>query len=268
MSEFKNLDVSEIAVPEGERSRLEALDQLAAHEETVAILVYGSSARHEIVSSSDLDSLALVKGDIDLPPNWKVRVSSSLPTLLEFLDGRVGDLTVPRIVDTEGYEQMVFNRLSRKHPAAKYVVPWRLRHNRIHAEAVAIYGDKPKQDSDELPEVWLRELAKSLLTRLLFAVAVWPFVYFTSSGNRWVVNAYKWTILNCGYLLDQANLQISECLEELPLILRKEIVSDRKQTNTANPGQLVVAVLAIHLWTACQLTRRNVHMQICWCSDN
>ncbi len=262
-----DFDVSDLDIA-GERISIEDINRLANCEIVNSILLYGSAAREEASHRSDLDVLVLIGNNkldsiskIESEFEFQKEENKRQTRVVNYFDGKLADLSPVRATTISAYEQMDFAEVSRKNPIMKYILPWRIRHERIHQESVPIYGEKPKFPDLQVSSNYKKELIKSLLTRMAFATLMYFCIFFSEQYKKYLFDSYKWSLLNCGYIIDNSNMKINDCVGEVRhFFLTKDTYSSYRGGSTPNLLKLKIPVeiLLIHLWTLYTVSLKDI----------
>ncbi len=205
------------SLPSGGEAFLEELMQALELEKVRCIQVFGTAVTGEISDVSDLDLRIVLKDGYaedraELRRQVKELAERNLETYSEsrnrfekWIDNQTGMFesgmitTETAVLEGKYYHIGDVSRLS-------FISPWRIVLVKVFDGAVTIYGDhiEPKWENIGRPEdMKFRELFKSFIITFALSSAQWIYSLFSDRATLYSMEAYKWTVFNCAFVITE-----------------------------------------------------------------
>jgi len=196
--------------------------------EVRSIMVFGSTVTGDVAAVSDIDLLIILEDGSEQAKEVRRRLDEIAPDLGDatqpdnVLEAHIQRLTgmfrsgfIAEEGDVlEGCFEAIFetSRLAR-------LTPWRIVLARVFEQAEPVYGDGIEPDWDRIGDPRdrpARELVQDAVMTGLLALAQIPYQLVSDRATEYSLEAYKWTLYNCAYLLEDKATTLEGSMDALP----------------------------------------------------
>ncbi len=244
-------------LPPGGQQFFTDLEEGLDLEEIRSILVFGSTVTGDVAAVSDIDLLIVLEDSSEyagkahdvldeIVPDLteKTRPDNGLEARVQRLTGmfRSGFIAEERDI-REGRFEAIFET-----SALARAAPWRIVLARVFEQAEPVYGEMIEPDWDRVGdphEMPVRELVKDIAMTELLALAQLPYQFLSDRATEYSLEAYKWTLYNCAYLLEGEATTLSRSIDALPGTRMDERFLELRDDPRTSPWFVLQAPLSI-----------------------
>ncbi|MDY6788997.1 MAG: nucleotidyltransferase domain-containing protein, partial [Candidatus Nanohaloarchaea archaeon] len=254
-------------LPEGGKQLLKELEEQLDLEKVRCIQVFGSAVTGEVSDVSDLDLRIVLKNEhsgyrerasrtvLSLAEKNLDTESESRNSLEKAVDSSTGMFQSGMVTTETAVREGRYYDIGNVSRASAFG-PWRIIMAKIFDGSVTIYGDpiEPEWSKIGRPEdMKYRELFKSLLITFALSSSQWLYSFFSSRATLYSMEAYKWTVFNCSFLLSEEIHGLERSIKICPGLLDiKERFKDLREsyeTDLSFVFKAPIEITAAHIKT-------------------
>jgi hypothetical protein len=226
-------------------------------EEVRSVLVFGSTVTGDVAAVSDIDLLIVledgseyageVRGLLDeIAPDLtdETRPDNAIEARVQRMTGMFRSGFTAEAGDVrDGRFEAIFET-----SALARLAPWRIVLARVFEQAEPVYGDMIEPDWDRIGdprEQPVRELMKDIGMTGLLSLAQIPYQFVSGRATEYSLEAYKWTLYNCAYLLEGEATTLSGSMDALSGERMDERFLELRAEPERSPGFVLQAPLSI-----------------------
>ncbi len=208
-----------LSLPQKPRDYILEIIKEIDSEVLISIYIFGSHVRGSVSEISDVDLIVVVDdssdemdiskiekklNELEIKHNYRKNSTKIIDKFLQILDAQTGMFKSSFVCKKCDFINGRFHKIFRVNPISEIISPTAIVLSSVFDQACLVYG-KDSLNEVKRPKIKKSPILQSFITTFLLSSAQIPFYLISDKATKYSLEALKWSLYNCYYVLPRAN---------------------------------------------------------------